>query len=180
MLNNGDRISLVQADITKLDVDAIVNAANNSLLGGGGVDGAIHKAAGPELLAECRTLNGCATGEAKLTKGYKLPAKYVIHTVGPFFKTGLFNEAILLKNCYSNSLKIAEELKLESIAFPSISTGAYHFPIRMASRIAIRAVNEFLAEHEFPRRVVLVCFDIMDFTIYQNRLNEMTAEGDTE
>jgi O-acetyl-ADP-ribose deacetylase (regulator of RNase III) len=173
MLSSWERISALQADITTLQVDAIVNAANTSLLGGGGVDGAIHRAAGPELLAECRTLGGCNTGEAKLTKGYRLPAKYVIHTPGPYWKSGMYDESNLLRNCYLNSLKIATELQLESIAFPSISTGVYHFPIRLASRIAIKTVSEYLAENEFPKQVIFVCFDVMDLTIYKNRLTEM-------
>ncbi len=170
--SNAERIRLKQCDITTLKVDAIVNAANSSLLGGGGVDGAIHRAAGPQLLEECKTLGGCRTGEAKITKGYKLPAKFVIHTVGPYWKGGLADEAVDLRNCYLNSLKLASDNKLESIAFPSISTGAYFFPIRLASRIAVKAVKEFLAQNEYPKEVYLVCFDIEDYTIYKNRLSE--------
>src|ERR1043166_9339148 len=137
-------ISLIKGDITKLNVDAIVNAANNSLLGGGGVDGAIHRAAGPELLEECRTLKGCETGGAKITKGYHLPAKWVIHTVGPVWKDGEHREDELLANCYRNSLALAVQNRVRTLAFPSISTGAYGFPMDRAARIAVREIAEFL------------------------------------
>src|SRR5437016_2368547 len=140
----------VHADITKLDVDAIVNAANNSLLGGGGVDGAIHRAAGPELLAECRTLGGCATGEAKMTRGYRLPARHVIHTVGPVWHGGNDGEEELLASCYRNSLESATLHKLAAIAFPSISTGAYRFPVERACRIALAEIKSFLAQNPLP------------------------------
>ena len=153
-----DRIEIVQGDITKLAVDAIVNAANESLLGGGGVDGAIHRAAGPELLAECRTLGGCPTGEAKITKGYKLPAKHVIHTVGPVWHGGNHGEDDLLASCYRNSLALAEKHKLATIAFPSISTGVYRFPMDRAVRIALREIVAFLETSKSVKKVTLVCF----------------------
>ena len=153
-----DRIDIVQGDITKLAVDAIVNAANESLLGGGGVDGAIHRAAGPELLAECRKLGGCPTGEAKITKGYRLPAKHVIHTVGPVWNGGTHGEDELLANCYRNSLALAEQHGLATIAFPSISTGVYRFPMDRAVRIALREVLAFLKNSQHVQKVTLVCF----------------------
>src|SRR5262245_30621376 len=153
-----DRIDIVQGDITKLAVDAIVNAANTSLLGGGGVDGAIHRAAGPELLAECRTLGGCPTGEAKITKGYRLPAKHVIHTVGPVWRDGKHREDELLANCYRNSLNLAQQHGLATIAFPSISTGAYGFPMDRAVRIALAEVVAFLRKSKKVKKVTLVCF----------------------
>ena len=154
-----NRIEIIQGDITKQAVDAIVNAANCSLLGGGGVDGAIHRAAGPELLAECRTLNGCKTGEAKITKGYKLPAKYVIHTPGPVWHGGSKGEAELLRSCYLNCLALASENGCRTVDFPSISTGVYHFPLEKASRIAIGAIAEYLSAHPELERVRMVCFD---------------------
>lgn len=164
-------IELLKADITKLEVDAIVNAANRSLLGGGGVDGAIHRAAGPELLAECRTLNGCETGEAKLTNGYALPAGYVIHTVGPVWGGGSRNEEELLINCYNNSLTIAQEYSLKSIAFPNISTGVYHFPKDRAAEIAITTVKGFLSKNDIHLKIIFVCFDDENFSIYSKLLN---------
>ena len=164
--NVRSRIKLVQGDITKQNVDAIVNAANRSLLGGGGVDGAIHRAAGPELLEYCRTLNGCNTGEAKLSPGYNLPAGYVIHTVGPVWHGGNNNEPELLKNAYLNSLKIAKENRFKTIAFPNISTGVYGFPKRLAAKIAISTVKEFLADNESPREVWFVVFDNQNHSIY--------------
>jgi O-acetyl-ADP-ribose deacetylase len=153
------RIEIVKGDITLQKVDAIVNAANNSLLGGGGVDGAIHLAAGPALLAECRTLHGCATGAAKKTGGYNLPAKWIIHTVGPVWRGGNHDEDALLANCYKNCLHLAEESDIRSIAFPSISTGAYGFPIDRASQIARREIKNHLNSHALPEKVLIVCFD---------------------
>ena len=153
------KIEIIQGDITKQSVDAIVNAANCSLLGGGGVDGAIHRAAGPELLAECRTLGGCKTGEAKITRGYKLPAKYVIHTPGPVWHGGTKDEADKLRSCYRNCLVLASENGCKTVDFPSISTGVYHFPLEKASEIAIKTIAEYLFEHPEIERVRMVCFD---------------------
>jgi O-acetyl-ADP-ribose deacetylase (regulator of RNase III) len=152
------RIVVVAGDITKLAVDAIVNAANESLLGGGGVDGAIHRAAGPQLLEECRKLGGCPTGEARITRGYNLPAKYVIHTVGPIWDGGGYNENQLLANCYRNSLALAQQHDVRTIAFPAISTGVYGFPLRRATKIAVREVQQFLSSHPIPQTVTFVCF----------------------
>ena len=162
------RIKLVQGDITQLEVDAIVNAANKTLLGGGGVDGAIHRAAGRELLEYCRTLNGCETGEAKLSPGFLLPAKYVIHTVGPVWHGGTHNEDQLLRNAYKNSLRIAKENKFKTIAFPNISTGVYRFPKRYAAEIAINTVKNFLENNEFPNEVWFVVFDDENMDIYKS------------
>lgn len=160
-------IEIKRGDITKEAVDAIVNAANTTLLGGGGVDGAIHAAAGPELLAECRTLNGCPTGEAKITKGYRLPARYVIHTPGPIWHGGSQGEDELLASSYRNSLQRAEEQGLESVAFPSISTGIYHFPVERAAGIALKTIRDFLAQSKHVRRVEIVCFDDKTLAAYQ-------------
>jgi O-acetyl-ADP-ribose deacetylase (regulator of RNase III) len=167
------KMEVMKGDITKLKVDAIVNAANNSLLGGGGVDGAIHMAAGPELLDECRGLKGCKTGEAKITKGYKLPARWVIHTVGPIWHGGNRNEKELLAKCYRNSLKIAEEKAIKSIAFPSISTGAYGFPIEKAVKIAIKEVKDFPGKNNNMDKVIFVCFSEKDHNIYLEELRTM-------
>lgn len=177
----GDRIvECLQGDITTLAVDAIVNAANNSLLGGGGVDGAIHRAAGPELLAECRTLGGCPTGEARLTGGYRLPASYVIHTVGPVWHGGGQGEDDLLASCYRESLRLAAEKGLHSIAFPAISTGVYGFPIARACRIALEEIRDFLAAGGPLRRVLLVCFSAKDLTIYQTAYSEIFGNQGSE
>jgi len=154
-----DRISVVEGDITTLDVDAIVNAANTTLLGGGGVDGAIHRAAGPGLLAECRQLGGCETGDAKVTGGHELPATWVIHTVGPVWAGGDNGEAALLERCYRRSLEEAERVDADSIAFPGISTGVYGYPIELAADVAARTVTAWLARHERPGRVVFCAFD---------------------
>jgi O-acetyl-ADP-ribose deacetylase (regulator of RNase III) len=153
------RIEIMQADITKLKVDAIVNAANNSLLGGGGVDGAIHRAAGPELLIECRSLGGCQTGQAKITQGYRLPARFVIHAVGPVWSGGRSSENELLASCYRTSLQIAVNNNLSTIAFPAISCGVYRFPIPQACRIAMHEVYDFLAKNESIQKVIFACFD---------------------
>ena len=161
---------IIRGDITKLHVDAIVNAANNSLLGGGGVDGAIHRAAGPELLAQCRTLGGCETGQAKLTLGYLLPAKYVIHTVGPVWHGGGHKEAELLANCYENSMALALELGCRTVAFPAISTGVYHYPLEEATHIAVQTVRRFLAEHPEGPAVTFVCFNEPAKAAYEREL----------
>lgn len=165
------RIKVVLADITTLQMHAIVNAANSTLLGGGGVDGAIHKRAGKELWNECYTLNGCKVGEAKLTKGYDLPAKYVIHTVGPIYGENPQKQVELLTNCYKNSLSIARENRLETIAFPSISTGVYGYPIKEAVLIAVNTVREFLLENDYPAEVTFCCFSQKDYLTYQELLN---------
>jgi O-acetyl-ADP-ribose deacetylase (regulator of RNase III) len=166
-------IEIVQGDISKLKADAIVNAANETLLGGGGVDGAIHRAAGPVFLEECGKLNGCATGEAKITKGYKLPAKWVIHTVGPVWRGGKHNEDELLACCYRNSLALAAKHSIRTVAFPSISTGAYGFPIERASRIALAEIDRFLQEKSTPEKVIAVCFAKADYGIYQAAYEEL-------
>ncbi|HEX2945601.1 MAG TPA: O-acetyl-ADP-ribose deacetylase [Clostridia bacterium] len=167
------RISIILGDITKVHADAIVNAANNSLLGGGGVDGAIHRAAGPGLLEECRRLHGCDTGEAKLTKGYALPAQYVIHTVGPVWWGGQRDEDRLLADCYRNSLKLAAENGIRTIAFPSISTGAYKFPVERAAGIALRGISGFLHENGSIDEVFIVCFDDKTKKAYDEALTEI-------
>ena len=174
MTTRGDykNITIVKGDITKLDVDAIVNAANESLLGGGGVDGAIHRAAGPELLEECRKLNGCPTGEAKLTRGYNLPAKHVIHTVGPIWSGGNTGEPDLLASCYRNSLNLAKDNGLKSIAFPSISTGVYGYPFTEACKIAITEIQKFLGESGYQLEVILVTHSQKDFDVYNSIYND--------
>ncbi|HEX8433272.1 MAG TPA: O-acetyl-ADP-ribose deacetylase [Longimicrobium sp.] len=168
-----NRIEVITGDITRVDADAIVNAANTSLLGGGGVDGAIHRAAGPELVAECRMLGGCRTGEAKITRGYRLPARWVIHTVGPVWQGGGADEDELLASAWRNSLQVAADRGLHSIAFPSISTGAYRFPLERAAGIALRAVADFLAENPLPERVTVVCFGDDAYTAYLTALRAM-------
>lgn len=159
-------IEIKIGDITKEHVDVIVNAANTSLLGGGGVDGAIHRASGPRLLEECRSLGGCKTGQAKITKGYNLPAKYVIHTVGPVWHGGKKREDQLLADCYTNSFKIAKERKLKTIAFPAISTGVYRFPIDRATRIALKTVRDSLSKNTEIEKVVFVCFNRQAYDSY--------------
>jgi O-acetyl-ADP-ribose deacetylase (regulator of RNase III) len=166
------RIELTEGDITRLAVDAIVNAANSSLLGGGGVDGAIHRAAGPELLAECRQLGGCPTGEARLTRGYKLPARHVIHTVGPVWRGGGAGEDELLAGCYRNSLALAVAHALRSIAFPAISTGVYGFPRPRAAAIAVAETHRFLAADKDLERVIFVCFDAETLALYRGALDQ--------
>lgn len=163
-------IEVIQGDITKLNVDAIVNAANESLLGGGGVDGAIHRAAGDDLLEECKKIGGCPTGEARITKGYKLSAKFVIHTVGPIWRGGYKDEIDRLRNAYLNSLKLATENQVESIAFPNISTGVYGFPKKSAAEIAVNTVKNYLDKNKFPQRVVFCCFDEENYEIYREKL----------
>ncbi|MFQ6676981.1 MAG: O-acetyl-ADP-ribose deacetylase [Fidelibacterota bacterium] len=165
-----NRISIVQGDITKLKVDAIVNAANTTLLGGGGVDGAVHKAGGPELLAECKMLGGCPTGEARLTKGYNLSAKFVIHTVGPVWYDGKKDEEKLLKQCYQNSLILSNQNDLKTIAFPNISTGVYHFPKELAAEIAVTTIQNYLENNEIIKQVIFCCFDEENYSIYQSLL----------
>lgn len=166
------RISLVKGDITTIEADAIVNAANKTLRGGGGVDGAIHRAAGPCLLTECETLNGCETGQSKITKGYNLKAGYVIHTVGPVWQGGHFDEHALLASCYRTSLELAASKDIKTIAFPGISTGVYGFPKSQAALVAITEVNRFLSKNDFPEKVIFVVFDDENFRIYRKLLNQ--------
>lgn|SRR5262245_42473449 len=170
------RLTVTQGDITQLAVDAIVNAANSSLLGGGGVDGAIHRAAGPDLLAECRKLGGCPTGQAKMTKGYRLSARHVIHTVGPIYKNGRSGEPELLQSCYRESLRLASDAGLQSIAFPCISTGVYGYPKDDACEVAVTTVCEWLARHELPTSVTFCCFGSDDAELYRSRLSESEVE----
>ncbi|MCA9408888.1 MAG: O-acetyl-ADP-ribose deacetylase [Candidatus Omnitrophica bacterium] len=164
------KLECLHYDITQVDVDAIVNAANTSLLGGGGVDGAIHCAAGPRLLEECRLLKGCPTGKAKITKGYNLKARFVIHTVGPVWKGGQNNEIQLLQNCYRNSLELAKENAVVSVAFPCISTGVYKFPKELAASIAVDTVREFIVTEQKLERILFVCFSEGDLDLYRGLL----------
>lgn len=163
-------IEVILGDITEVKTEAIVNAANNTLLGGGGVDGAIHRAAGSQLLAECQTIGGCPTGEARITKGYNLQAKYVIHTVGPIWQDGSKGEPQLLRNAYRNSLLLAQDHGIESISFPNISTGVYRFPKVKAATIAIEEVQKFMQDNKLPKKVIFVCFDSENYQLYQNLL----------
>jgi O-acetyl-ADP-ribose deacetylase (regulator of RNase III) len=161
-----NRIEVVQGDITKQQVEAIVNAANNSLLGGGGVDGAIHQVAGPELLEECRKLEGCPTGEAKITRGYRLPVKWVIHTVGPVWRGGNYKEDEYLAKCYQSCYTLVEKHLLETVAFPSISTGAYRFPLERATKIAVIETVNFLKRNNFVKKIIFVCFNNRVYDCY--------------
>ncbi len=168
-----NRIAVIAGDITKQRVDAIVNAANTTLLGGGGVDGAIHRAAGPELLVECRALGGCATGQAKITRGYKLPAKWVIHTVGPVWHDGTHGEDELLASCYRSCFALVEQHGIKTVAFPCISAGVYGFPMDRAARIAIRETKSFLERNRSVGKVILVCFGASALEIYKVALREI-------
>ena len=170
-----ERIEIIEADITTLEVDAIVNAANSSLLGGGGVDGAIHRAAGPGLLEECRKLGGCPTGEARITKGYYLSARFVIHTVGPVWEGGMGGEDGLLASCYRNALRLALENDVRTIAFPAISTGVYRFPLERATKIALRETSAILATSPQPKRVIFACFGSDALETYQHVAAELFA-----
>jgi O-acetyl-ADP-ribose deacetylase (regulator of RNase III) len=171
-----DKIEIIKTDITQLKVDAIVNAANNSLMGGGGVDWAIHKAAGNELLEECRTLKGCKTGQSKITKGYNLPAKFIIHTVGPVWNNGMENEEELLKSCYTTSLQLASQHNVNTIAFPSISTGAYRFPFDKAFKIARKTVSDYLNQVSNINKVYLVFYSDTDFNQAQRIIKKNSPE----
>jgi O-acetyl-ADP-ribose deacetylase (regulator of RNase III) len=168
-----DKLEAIQANIVTLAVDAIVNAANTALLGGGGVDGAIHRAAGSELLDECRTLNGCATGQAKLTRGYRLPAKYVIHTVGPVWHGGAGGEPQLLASCYRSSLALAVEHRVKTIAFPAISCGVYGYPLKDAVLTAVRECADFVASHALPEKIIFACFDRPTLDAYRAELAKL-------
>ena len=177
MASVADRIQIVRDDITRLQVDAIVNAASNELLGGGGVDGAIHRAAGPQLLEECRSLHGCATGEAKITSGYALPARWVIHTVGPVWRGGNHQEDELLARAYRSCLQLARERQISSIAFPAISAGVYGFPLERATRIALTEIKQFLQQDTTLERVLMVCFSDRAYQCYTDTLAEVLAES---
>jgi O-acetyl-ADP-ribose deacetylase (regulator of RNase III) len=170
-----NRIEVIEGDITKQEVDAIVNAANTTLLGGGGVDGAIHRAAGPQLLEECRQLGGCPTGEARITKGYNLPAKWIIHTVGPVWRDGKHSEDELLASCYRSSLALAVQQGVKTIAFPAISTGAYGFPLERATRIAVTETKKFLERNPSIEKVVFACFGQAAFRCYSKELEKVHA-----
>jgi O-acetyl-ADP-ribose deacetylase (regulator of RNase III) len=172
------KIEVRQGDITKLEVDAIVNAANTSLLGGGGVDGAIHRAAGPQLLAECRTIGGCPTGEARITRGYRLPARYVIHTVGPVYR-GTPRDRELLAGCYRNSLELATQRQLTSVAFPAVSCGVYGYPIEEACRVAVDTTVTFLENHPSLKNVIFVLFSAGDLKVYHDYIAQKTARPDS-
>lgn len=169
------RITIIQEDITRLKVDAIVNAANNTLLGGGGVDGAIHHAAGSDLLAECKTLGGCETGQAKLTRGYRLPTQYIIHTVGPVWHGGQNDEPALLMSCYRESMELAKEYQLKSIAFPAISCGIYSYPVELAAQIALQTIEESMHKNAFLESIFLVCFDDAVLEAYNKQFQQLTA-----
>ena len=167
-----NRLELLKGDITTLNVDAIVNAANNSLLGGGGVDGAIHNAAGPDLLLECKKLNGCETGKSKITGGYRLKAKYIIHTVGPVWHGGYRDETQLLASCYQTSLALAKEKKIKTLAFPGVSTGVYGFPRDLAALIALNETKRFLNKNSYPEKVIFVTYDDNSYEIYRKLLDQ--------
>ncbi|NPA34953.1 MAG: O-acetyl-ADP-ribose deacetylase [Chlorobi bacterium] len=177
-----DRIEIARGDITTFEVDAIVNAANSSLMGGGGVDGAIHRAAGPQLKEELKRIrreqypDGLPPGQAVITKGYNLPAKYVIHTVGPIWRGGNHNEDEILASAYRNSLKIASERKFDTVAFPSISTGAYRFPVERAAKIALKTIADFLSQNEYPRKVIMVLYDEPTYDVYKRTYEELSHE----
>lgn len=171
-----DRLEIVRGDITRETTDAIVNAANRSLLGGGGVDGAIHRAAGHQLIEECRTLNGCETGDAKITGGYQLPARFVIHTVGPVWNGGDHHEDDLLASCYRRSLEVAAGHDIQSLSFPSISTGAYRFPLERAAKIALNEIVSFLNNHEVPVKVRMICFSKEDVEVYKKVFEKMISD----
>ncbi|WP_298032700.1 O-acetyl-ADP-ribose deacetylase [uncultured Dysosmobacter sp.] len=175
-----DRFSIIVGDITCSDAEAIVNAANTTLLGGSGVDGAIHRAAGPELLAECRTLGGCETGQAKLTAGYRLQAKYVLHTPGPIWRGGGHGEAALLASCYRSCLTLSAERGIRTVDFPSISTGVYRYPLPQAATVALKAIMDFLAEHDLPERVRMVCHTEDAAQVYRQTWNFWYAESKTD